>query len=422
MKLKAKLFIRHVSVLFLLALAAAAVSCHWNDISDRDDDDSTSISGLSFGKTSLSLKVGSMDYITIKVNPAGSQKDCEFKWQYDSKIISCDTGSNFGVTIAAVSEGQTSLRCSYGGYDATCIVTVSGYEEGYGTTTEPYIYSNTTILQTSPGVTERVSVSLYGGDASDIDGYTWTVDNPSVASIQPTGQYCMITARDSGYTRIKVTHTKAAYPYYIGVYVFEDATEVTYITTQDNILTMNREDSSKTISVSLVNGGDISSDNSFHWEVIADDEDGVPVIAEWNGNRAVITPKQGGSCTLRVTHPDAAYPLDILCRVITVVKNVYIQPDYTIAYLDGSAEEVVSCKLENIRDGEYSVDDYEYALDDDAVAEIVASVGSQVMLRGVANGSCKLLISHPKAEYPREVLVIVSGQIHDAVDASCYIT
>lgn len=422
MKLKAKLFIRHVSVLFLLALAAAAVSCHWNDISDRDDDDSTSISGLSFGKTSLSLKVGSMDYITIKVNPAGSQKDCEFKWQYDSKIISCDTGSNFGVTIAAVSEGQTSLRCSYGGYDATCIVTVSGYEEGYGTTTEPYIYSNTTILQTSPGVTERVSVSLYGGDASDIDGYTWTVDNPSVASIQPTGQYCMITARDSGYTRIKVTHTKAAYPYYIGVYVFEDATNVAYITTGDNILTMNRDDGERRISVSLVNGREGSSDSQFSWQIAEQDSSECPVSMQHNGSSAVITPKQGGSCTIRVTHPDAPYPLDILCRVITVVKNVYIQPDSTVVRIDGDEVKTVTSRLENAKEGDYSVDDYSYTLDSYGAVEIESSIGDKVMLRGIANGSCKLVISHPKSEYSREVLLIVTGQLRDAVDASRYIT
>ena len=123
-------FLRNAVPLFMIAAALVFSGCHWNDVSDSGgDDDGVKISSLSFAKSTLSMKVGSMDYITIKVNPAASQRDCEFKWSYDSKIISCDTASNFGVTITALSEGQTSLRCSYGGYDATCIITVSGFEQ-----------------------------------------------------------------------------------------------------------------------------------------------------------------------------------------------------------------------------------------------------------------------------------------------------
>ncbi|WP_296012010.1 hypothetical protein [uncultured Treponema sp.] len=416
-------FLRNAVPLLMIAAALVFSGCHWNDVSDSGGgDDGVKISSLSFAKSTLSMKVGSMDYITIKVNPSTSQRDCEFKWSYDSKIISCDTASNFGVTITALAEGQTSLRCSYGGFDATCIITVSGFEQGYEETTEPYIYSNTSIIQTSPGVTEKVFVSLYGGDASDIDGYTWTIDNSSVATIQPTGQYCLITAKNSGYARIKVTNSKASYPYYMGVYVFADATNVPYITTSTNILTMNQGDGEQTISCSLVNGKEGSLDSAFKWEIVSKDSDEVPVGLSFNGNNAVVTPLKGGSCTLRITHPDAAYPLDILCRVITIVKNVYINPDRTMITLNGTDEQTVTCELENIDIGEYSVDEYRYSLDNLSAAEIVSSVGNQVVLRGLANGSAKLVISHPKAAYPREVLCIVTGQLKDAVDASCYIT
>ena len=415
---------RHVSVVLVaMAVTATAVSCSFfSSINDGGGDDTIKITSLALGKSTLSMKVGSMDYASVTIKPTDVQKDVRLKWTYDESVIECDTSSTWGVTVKGVGEGQTNLKCSYGGYDATCIVTVSGYEEGYETTTEPYIYSNTTILQTSPGVSEKVFVSLYGGDASDIDGYTWTVDNSSVASIHPTGQYCIITAKDSGYSRVKVTHTKAAYPYYIGVYVFEGATNVTYITTSNNILTMNKDSDEQNISVSLVNGKDSSLDSSFVWQIVNQDSDDVPVGLEYNGNKAVIKPLASGSCTLRVTHPDAAYPLDILCRVITVVKNVYIQPDSTVVYLNGETEQTVTCSLENIKESEYSIDDYDYKLENYDAAEIISYVGNQVFLKGKANGSTKLLISHPKSAYTREVLLIVTGQLTDAVDASCYIT
>ena len=125
---------------------------------------------------------------------------------------------------------------------------------------------------------------------------------------------------------------------------------------------------------------------------------------------------------MRVTHPDSAYPLDILCRVISIVKNVYIQPSTTVVTLTGVTEQTITSELVNLNAGEYNIDGFKYILDDYNVAEIVGSVGNQVTLKGVANGSCKLIISHEKSEYSREVLVIANGQLKDAVDASCYIT
>ena len=68
-----------------------------------------------------------MEYISISVKPSSVQKDVKLNWSYDSSIIQCDTSSNWGVTINGLAEGQTTLRCSYGGYDASCMVTVNGY-------------------------------------------------------------------------------------------------------------------------------------------------------------------------------------------------------------------------------------------------------------------------------------------------------
>lgn len=416
-----------VILLFIAAALFSLFSCSFfKSFDDDDEENSIEITSLTMGKSSVSMKVGAMDYVAVNIKPQDQQKNVKLNWTYDSSIIECDTSSNWGITIKGLSEGQTSLKCSYNGYDATCLITVAGYEENYEKTTEPYIYSNTTTIQTTPGVTEKVFVSLYGGNAGDIDGYTWTIDNSSVASIQPTGQYCFITAKDSGYARIKVTHQKSAYPYYMGVYVFADTSNVTYITTDDNILTMNKDDDEKIISVSLVNGKDTSLDSNFSWEIINQDSEGAPVSLQYNENKAVLEPLESGSCTVRVTHPDAVYPLDILCRVITVVKNVYIQPDRTVVYINGDEQKIISCSLENAAGLDYTVDEYDYKLDDYNVAEIVNYAGNQAVIQGKANGSCKLIISHPKSKYSREVLLIVTGQNINAaditVDASCYIT
>ena len=408
--------------LFISLITMFFMSCNFFTSLSEDIEPKIEITNLSLSKTNLEVSVGNMDYVSVSIKPNGVQKDIILDWKYDETIIDCDSSSAWGFTFKAIKEGQTTLRCSYNGYEASCLITVSGYSDNYEATTEPYIYSNTSILQTGPGISEKVFVSLYGGDASDIDGYSWTVDNSSVVSIQPTGQYCVITAKEAGYARIKVSHTKATYPYYIGVYVFEDNTSVGYITTSNNIVTMNKADGEQNISVSLVNGKDTSSDSQFKWEIIKENDSSVPIGIAWNGNNAIITPKESGSCTIRITHPDAPYPLDILCRVITIVKNVYIQPDNTIVTLSGENTQTIKSTLENLESENINIDGFNYVLDDYNVAEIVSIIGDEVTLKGKANGSCKLIISHESAEYTREILVIVNGQLTDAIDASCYIT
>ena len=214
------------------------------------------ITSLKLNKTKLSMKVGGMDLLDFSYTPSSANITPELS--YDEKKLQVTMKGN-SLVLNALEEGQSELTVSYEKYASTCIVSIAGYEPTYEKIVEPYIYSNTTILQMSPGASEKVFCSLYGGDVSDINNYTWTVDDNSVCSIQPTGQYCIITAKSTGYTRVKITHSKCTYPYYMGVYVFDDFTKTTYITTNDNIQTLKNNDGDKSITVSLVNPKDVSS-------------------------------------------------------------------------------------------------------------------------------------------------------------------
>ncbi len=437
----------------LLAVSLLFTSCDFFADGEKlqEKEEIKFVTSLKLSKATLELKVGSIEYISYTYAP----KEAFFlpDIDYDESKINVRLKNN-GLIIEGLSEGQTDFTISSGNSSATCIINISGFEQGYEETVEPYIYSNTNILQMSPGLSEKVFVSLYGGTAADINDYTWSAEDNTICKLEPTGQYCMINALGSGYTRIKVTHSKAPYPYYMGCYVFEDPTKETYITTTNNVLTMNQNDSEQNISVSLVNALESSLDSSFKWEIInsvSDDTenpdsenaenpqnnsesssetttkvesktDNCPIELSYNGANAVITPKHGGSCTVRVTHPDATYPLDILCRVITVIKNVYINPDVTMLTLDGDKEMYVTSTLVNLGVGEYDLSEYSYEIENEDVAEIISQVENTVYLKGLKNGSTKLVISHPKAEYSREVLLISTNQIANAVDVSCYIT
>ena len=235
------------------------------DINKTGENDTIQVTSLKLDKTKLTLKVGSLDYIGIIYKPNNAKYEPTFS--YDETKIEV-TSKNNGVVLKGLAEGQTQFTVSCDNCSATCIITVEGHEESYEKITEPYIYSNTNIIQLSPGSSEKVFVSLYNGSVADINGYTWLAEDKEVCSIESTGQYAVIRALSAGYTRIRVTHAKAAYPYYMGVYVFKDPSKETYITTSNNILTMNMDDKETTISVNLMNSLETSRDSDFSWEVL----------------------------------------------------------------------------------------------------------------------------------------------------------
>jgi len=374
------------------------------------------LTSFRLNKTSATIKAGEMLYISYTTRPEEITIDPE--WTYDANIISLEKKQN-GVIITGKKEGYTSLTASYDGKSDTAIITVSGFTDSYVDTTEPYIYSSTQYLVMQAGEKQLPNVSLYNGGAEDINGYTWTTEDSAVAQLAPTGQYCQITAKKPGYTRVKITHTKAKLAYYIGVYVFEDVTKTPYITTQNNIITMSENGDEQTISVSLVNAKGENYSQQFVWQIVS----GSNVISiSANAQKCVITPKGEGEATIRITHPDAPYPFDITARVIRIVKNVYVEPDATRVILNNNTPHELKVKLHGLTEGsDYSPDEFTWEFDKNDIADYY-TYGNTIVLTGKKNGSANLYIGHPKAKQKRQVLVIVENSSSGAIDTSCQIT
>ena len=376
------------------------------------------ISSISLDKRSLVVAVGGVAYISFSTTPA---KDVSVSWDYNSQYISISQ-TNRGCIITGVKEGVTALTVYAEGQSATCIVNISGYADNYEDLTEPYIYSNYSIIQMTPGQVEQINVSLYQGNAADIDGYTWSVDNPAVVSINPTGQYCNVVANVQGYARIKVTHSKSAYSYYIGVYVLNDISNVTFITTNQNIVTLNKKDGAKSVKVDISKPTTTNYKTTFKWEVIEGSECISLISSE---DEAQITPLKSGVATVRVTNTSAgaAYPLDIMVRVVEIVENVYVDVE-TVVNISGEETKTITATLNGLKENaQYSNDDFVFEFEDPNQNICVGSQFSNTFsIIGKKNGSTILFVSHPKAEYKRQVLIITEGQLADAVDSSCYIT
>lgn len=362
-----------------------------------------------------------MNYFSCYYSPSDATFTPEFDYDKDFATVTNITQNGFVVT--GLKEGQTVITVSAGGKSAAIIAKFEGYSDSYNANVAPYIYSKTSILQLTPGNSERINVSLYNGTVSDNQNYSWTIENPSIAELSENGQYCVVKANTEGYSRIKVTNSAAAYPYYIGVYVLQEFTNTTYITCKDNIKTVYVDKGSSKVSVDLVNPKSDTYKQKFSWQILDGDTDCVSILA--NNDECTITPVKAGQCTLRVTNEeaDSNLPFDIIIRSVEIVDSAYIEPSQTVVTItDSTTEYTVTAQIAGLtEEKDYSASDFDWEVEDDSYFSYW-TFGNQITFTGKHNGATSVYVSHPKVQKKRQILVILENQTADAVDASCYIT
>ena len=375
---------------------------------------------LEWEKPILQMKVGAMDHVKLIGAPREKQRNATITFEYDEKVIKVIT-NNYGVVIEALKAGRTVLTARNGSVSANLVITVDGYADGY--TRPPYIYSQAKVLTLKPFIQERISVSLYAGQSEDGNQFSWTSENPSVAEVIPNGQFALIETKGEGNTRIKVTHPKAEHPYTILVYVFADNQKPTFITTQENVVTLQKDKGERTITVDLENPQGPANLAGYSWNLMSKDGKPPCVKLESNGNKAVLTPLEAGSSLLQVSHPQSAYPLEILVRTVEIVKNVHIELTKNYVELSGTATETITATLKGLPAAASSYDTtaFVWNIEENSCLEVIPHA-DQLYLSGKANGIVRISVSHPQAQYPRELFVSVINQEADAIDASRYIT
>ena len=375
---------------------------------------------LEWEKPILQMKVGAMDHVKLIGAPREKQRNATITFEYDEKVIKVIT-NNYGVVIEALKAGRTVLTARNGSLSTSLVITVDGYADGY--TRPPYIYSQAKVLTLKPFTQERISVSLYAGQSEDGNQFSWTSENPSVAEVIPNGQFALIETKGEGNTRIKVTHPKAEHPYTILVYVFADNQKPTFITTQENVVTLQKDKGERTITVDLENPQGPANLAGYSWNLMSKDGKPPCVKLESNGNKAVLTPLEAGSSLLQVSHPQSAYPLEILVRTVEIVKNVHIELTKNYVELSGTATETITATLKGLPAAASSYDTtaFVWNIEENSCLEAIPHA-DQLYLSGKANGIVRISVSHPQAQYPRELFVSVINQEADAIDASRYIT
>lgn len=378
------------------------------------------VTDIKLNKTAVSIMKDSFDYLTVTVTPTELQSKADVKWTYDNTILEVKANTKYGVTLRGLKEGQTVLTASCNGHEAVCIITITKNPLDTATvTTEPFIYSSDNILQMEKDTSRKVYVALDGGTAGDVSDFTWTSQNPAVAAINATGQYCVIDAKSNGYTTITVKHPKAQFPFYFGVYVYTEPGTEPFITTEDNIISLLSTDTKKEVTVKLANGKS-GTESQFKWEIVKDESSEIPVTMDAANNRASFIPVKNGICKVKISHPDAVYPLELLCRVIKVEKNIYIQSDTDVMHIRKGMEQSFHVSL-NVDDNITNPKLFTTKIEDEEVCELSYSVGKEFVLKGLKQGATKVVVSHEAAKYDKEILVIVDEETAQ-IDASCYIT
>ena len=329
---------RKLKNIFLLFLCILCFSCSF--FTSFTEEPSVNIN-LSFDKTKTSVSLGSMDIINLKTS--NNQNNLDIRWIYDDSIIMAKT-DNYGAVITGLKPGTTQIKAVYGSNSATCLVTVSN--DTYAVNiTNPYIYASTDIVDVKPNQTVKISASLFGGTMADINGYSFSIDNPSIASLSTEGNYCWITGLNSGMAKVTIRHTKAAFNYSVLVNCSNDGTNVSYITSKNNIITINLSENNKAdFEVELKNPLSSEYFSAFTFEVV--DTLGNPLsdkpvdISLVNGLNVSLTAIKAGQCYVRCKHPDAIYDFDILVRVIENAETAYIEPSTSLVTVSNNTETI----------------------------------------------------------------------------------
>ncbi|WP_149554537.1 hypothetical protein [Treponema pectinovorum] len=401
-------------------------SCHF--ISSFTDPPEESVI-LSFDKTKAKVSIGSMEVINLKASK--KQNSANISWTYDDSIVFAKT-DNYSAVITGLKPGTTTIKASCGDNSASCLVTVSN--DSYTVSvTNPYVYASCDYVDVKPNETIKVSAALFGGTVADINGFSWSIDKNAVASLQTEGNYCWITGKNDGIAKVTVKHNKAAYGYSFLVNCASDGTAQSYITTSDNIITINTSQSDTAeFTVDLINP--LVSDYASGFEFCVVDSLGnespsKPVVITSSGNLHVnLKAFEVGECYVRCKHPNAAYSLDILVRVIAQAETAFIEISKNIVTVSDQSYENVSLSLLNYsKTVEPSL--YSWSFSENAEDYIDFKIlngnsnltGDNIEIIGKKNGSVKVTVSYPGVP-SRSFVVLVRNIASKASDATCYIT
>lgn len=181
-----KLFTRFSDILFIVLLLVACGT------EGEKDEPVINVTGVTLSKSTLSMKVGEEELLTVTVIPANAT-DKTVRWASSNTTVA--TVSSSGL-VSAKAKGTTTITATVGSQRATCTVTVA--EDVIGVTS---ITLSETALALVEGETATLTATVYPANATD-KAVVWSSSDAAVASVSDAG---LVTAVKEGTAEISAT-------------------------------------------------------------------------------------------------------------------------------------------------------------------------------------------------------------------------
>jgi hypothetical protein len=327
-----------------------------------------------------------------------------FSFKTDSKSIAALTSSTNGLChIEALDAGQTLITVEHSGTPhkkEVLLVVTNTNEELMGI---PYLSTPNNIVYVNEGGRALTSVSLenYHGKAGD-GFFTWEADKGGLISVLGSGSSAQVQGLKAGTARLKVTHSACKYPLDLIVNVINPRlAEANPYITSPNIVTLTVGESASVINAKL-QGGRPSDELSFSWRVL----DTSMVRLHAGNDTAQVKALKEGLTQLIISHPKAQDRTVLLvCEaqkksdlVISLTENII-----RISPADGPRTITANLVGGNASDAQH----FRWWSDNYEILDLNYTGGNAV-IRPLSTGQTTIHISHPKAAYPKDLIVYIS--------------
>jgi hypothetical protein len=284
---------------------------------------------------------------------------------------------------------------------------------------------------------QDVVIATFNGDAGDDINtkYTYELTNQEIVSVTQSQGAFFVKALKEGKTILKINNIYADFAREVLIVVSDVKNTVLdnekYITTSQNVITMEAGSSDAVLEMTLV-GGNEGDSNSFHWYVddssvikveAADGKDNVHydtmpagrkmiegAVYQTYTARAVISAKKAGTAKIVVQHPKAKNDSVVLVKVYP--KNTFgsvpvvLSGQYYYLLPIGEAKDI---KLGIQSGSEYDLGDVTWSCDDPETAYVDGS-GTNGVIRAKKKGISNLVVSGGNLKNPFRALMVCASR------------
>ncbi|NLA52641.1 MAG: hypothetical protein GX860_11060, partial [Alcaligenaceae bacterium] len=274
--------------------------------------------------------------------------------------------------------------------------------------TVPYISVPEEVVTLARGEEKTFTCTMINKVNSDPMLYGIAQDSTEFIKVTKAGNVITVMGKLPGQTLLTITHPDSQYE--TKVLVVVSATEgdnIIFLTTENNYVSLTKNNN-KAVQVELKNYEDYNADN-YTWTI----EDESIASIQGIGRSCIITAKEIGAARIQVTHKYAPYPLEIVVRVTSDIKDnpIFITTQSNILSVKEGETIGANVSLKNGNEAEYSL--FSWGTDQNEIIQLVSS-GQQATIKALKAGVAYIRIAHPSSLNTISLVIMVEPKQEDS--------